>query len=123
MKINVISIVILVWILVLFLISLFTHFTFLYMSFGFCLLLAVRFSFKKPDYLTAFMLGCKIAFWSYVVYMLLGIVIFRSVSVCFIVNIAGLVIIPLISGGASALFNIFPETQHNKPEFIYKNRD
>lgn len=124
MHINIFSIIILFWIFILFIISIFTHFTFLYISFGFCLLLAIRISFRKPDYLTAFTLGFKIAFWAYIANILIGIVIFRSISICPTVLITGLLIIPVISGATSALFNIFPEVQtdKNKP-VLFKGHD
>ena len=124
MRINIFSLVVLVWIFVLFVISIITHFTIVYMSFGFCLLLAIRLSFRKPDYLTAFSLGVKIAFWAYVASIFIGILVFRTISTCPTLAIAGLIIIPLISGATSALFNIFPEIESSKSRpALFKDKD
>ncbi|MEW5820674.1 MAG: hypothetical protein AB1782_10825 [Cyanobacteriota bacterium] len=108
----------LVIIILIFIVSLCTKLTLGYIFFGPLALWGVRTLFRKPEIMTAFSLGIKAAFWPYLIYLLLGILVFRSLCVCPFLHIFGLIVIPLLSGGITLLFNFIPESEKdkNKPD-------
>ena len=116
------SLGILIFILLVFLITLFTKLTLAYVLFGPLLLLAIRIPYRKPNISTAFSIGLNAAIWPYIIYQLLSLFVFRAFCICPFIHLFGLAIIPVFTGVMTAVLNFIPESQSdkNKPD-LFKN--
>ncbi len=116
----IVSLIILIFLTFAFIISLFTHLTLSYVIYGPLLLLAIRIPCRKLDLKTAFSLGLNATVWPYIVYLLLGFFIFRSVCMCPLLHIIGLFVIPVTGGILTVLFNFIPESSNaaRKPDLV-----
>lgn len=99
------------FIVCIFLGTLFTKLTMSYVFFGVLLLWTIRILFRKPDFNTALTMGFSVAFWAYLIYMLLGLLVFRTLCICPFVHVFGLIFVPVASGVLTAIVNLIPETE------------
>lgn len=106
----VISIVLIVAMLIFYIIALYTKFSLVFMSFGVLILWAYRFyTNQTPDYIQAFAIGVKTAFYAYLIYIPFTAFVFPPLRTCPTILIFGLLIAPIMSGIAAAVTNIIPQ--------------